>query len=187
MTYSESELQFEFDDQQWGNLLEFDKTKDFQNAQEALPSTKGVDFIGINKEDALVFIEVKNFRGHRIENKPRIEDGEDPLWMEVAQKMRDSISVIVGGSRNSTHQKETWTAYFDYLKSEEKTLHFVLWLEQDLPPTNFKAKKKWDRNEYSLRKRLKNSLRWLSSKVDIASMDNNPFPTSLNVNHLTIT
>jgi len=183
MTYTESELQFEFDDQQWDKLLAFDKTKDFQNAQESLPSTKGVDFIGINEGSALVFIEVKNFCGHRIENKPRIEKGEDPLWLEVAQKMRDAMSVIIGGTRNSTHQKEIWTTYFDYLKSESKSLHFILWFEQDLPLSNFKAKKKWDRNEYSLRKRLKKSLRWLSSKVDIASINNNPFPESLTVKH----
>lgn len=184
MIYSESDLQFEFDDQKWEDLIKFDETRDFKNTQEALPGTKGVDFVGISNRRTLVFLEIKNFRGHRIQNKPRIENDEDPLWMEVSHKMRDALSVVIGGARNSTNQKDVWVKYLNYLRNENKPLHLILWLEQDLPPSDYTAKKKWDRNEYTLRKRLKKGLRWLSPKVDIASINNNPFSDSLTVSYL---
>ncbi|MCF8245385.1 MAG: hypothetical protein K9J37_06260 [Saprospiraceae bacterium] len=177
----ESGLLFEFSDAHWSQLLFFDKTKDFQNAQEALPGTKGVDFTGILTDSALVFMEVKNFRGYRIENKPRIENGEDPLWLEVAQKMRDAVAVTIGGARNSAHLKDTWSSYLEYLRNENKAVQFILWLEQDLPPVEYKAKRKWEKTEIDLRRDLKRSLRWLTTKVDVASIQNNPFPQALTV------
>jgi hypothetical protein len=67
------------------------------------------------------------------------------------------------------------------LGNESKLIHFVLWLEQDLPPNNPAAKRKWEKNEVDNRRHLKRCLRWLTSKVDIASMQNNPFPDSLAV------
>ena len=56
MTYSESQLQFEFDDQHWEALLKFDKSRDFINAQEALPGAKGVDITGIKEKMRWYFL-----------------------------------------------------------------------------------------------------------------------------------
>ncbi len=183
-SFKESDLIFEFSDAAWSDVLEFDKTTDYQNAKNALPGTKGVDFTGILGNEALVFIEAKNFRGHRIKSKPRVENGEDPIWLEAAQKMRDSVSVVVGSARNSTHLKAVWQNYLEYLGYEHKFIHFVLWLEQDLPPNNAVAKRKWEKNEIDNRRHLKRCLRWLTNKVDIASIQNNPFPDSLTITYL---
>ncbi len=180
----ESDLIFDFSDAHWTHLLSFDKTKDYQNAQEALPGTKGVDFTGILENNALVFMEVKNFRGYRIETKPRIEGGDDPVWLEAAQKMRDAVSVSVGSARNSTNLKETWQRYLEFFSNENKFIHFVLWLEQDLPPLEFKAKRKSEKTEIELRRDLKRSLRWLTTRVDVANVRNNPFPQALTVSYL---
>jgi hypothetical protein len=184
MRYSESDLLFDFNENFWTALTKFDETKAFQNAQEAIPGTKGIDFVGIKENQSLVLFEIKNFRGYRIQNKPRIEAGEDPLWLKVAQKMRDSIAVTVGAARQSTNNLEDWKTYMEFLKNENKIIHFVLWLEEDLPPQSFKAKKKWEKQETFLRRRLKESLRWLSARVDVASISNNPFENSLTVNYL---
>ena len=179
----ESDLNFDFSDAHWTCLLQFDKTRDFQNAQEALSGTKGVDFTGILENQSLVFIEVKNFRGHRIETKPRIEGGDDPVWLEAAKKIRDSVSVVVGSARNSTHLKETWQRYLEIMGSEKRYIHFVLWLEQDLPAQASKAKRKSEKNEIELRRDLKKSLHWLTPRVDVANVQNNPFPQALTVTY----
>lgn len=184
MPFQESDLVFAFSDAAWSDVLEFDKTKDYQNAKHALPGTKGIDFTGVLGNQALVFIEAKNFRGHRIESKPRVENGEDPIWLEAAQKMRDSVSVVVGSARNSTHSKAVWQRYLAYFGEERKYIHFVLWLEQDLPPNNGAAKRKWEKNEVDNRRSLKKCLRWLTHKVDIASIQNNPFEGKLEVSYL---
>jgi hypothetical protein len=180
----ESDLNFDFNDAKWTNLLHFDKTTEYRNAQEALPGTKGVDFTGILENHSIVIMEVKNFRGHRIENKPRIEGGDDPVWLEAAKKIRDSVSVVVGSARNSTHLKETWQRYLEIMGSEKKYIHFVLWLEQDMPDQVSIAKPKSERNEIVLRRNLKKSLRWLTPRVDIANVQNNPFPQALTVTYL---
>jgi hypothetical protein len=180
----ENGLVFEFNDDHWTDLLHFDMTVDYKNAKDALPGTKGVDFTGVLGNQTLVFIEAKNFRGHRIESKPRVENGEDPIWLEAAQKMRDSVSVVVGSARNSTRLTEEWQRYLEFLQSKNKQLHFVLWLEQDQPTSSAKAIKKWERNEVDNRLHLKRCLRWLTKKVDIASIQNNPFPDSLTVTYL---
>ncbi|MCU0346322.1 MAG: hypothetical protein MUC59_05245 [Saprospiraceae bacterium] len=179
----ENGLVFEFNDDHWAGLLHFDLTNDYKHAKDALPGTKGVDFTGVLGNQTLVFIEAKNFRGHRIESKPRLENGEDPIWLEAAQKMRDSISVVVGSARNSTHLKVVWQRYLEYFGKENKYIHFVLWLEQDMPPNNASAKRKWEKNEIENRRSLKRCLRWLTNKVDIASIQNNPFPDSLAVSY----
>lgn len=181
--FLESGLLFEFSEAAWSNLLEFDKTKDFQNAKDALRGTKGVDFTGVLNNETLVFMEVKNFRGYRIENKPRLENGDDHIWLEAAQKMRDSVSVVVGSARNSTHSKTDWQRYTEFLSNEKKAIRFVLWVEQDMPPQKFKANRKWDRHEVDNRRDLKRCLGWLTKKVDIACIEDNPFPDALTVTY----
>ena len=182
MTHFESKLKFNFSEKDWSFLLKLDETKDFRKANRAIPGTKGVDFVGIYEEDSLVLIEVKNFRQHRIENKAKTEGRDGLLWLEIAQKIRDSFSVIVGGARNSTNKRIYWRNYLDFIRDEKKAVHLVLWLEQSLPPAQPKAQKKRGRSNTDLKRNLKKSLRWLSSKVDIASIENNPFPNSLTVN-----
>jgi hypothetical protein len=98
--------------------------------------------------------------------------------------MKDSLAVVVGGNRGATQNAEDWKAYFKYLGDEKKPIHFVLWLEEDLPPKNYKAKKKWGKDETYLKRRLKESLRWLSARVDVASISNNPFSDALTVTYL---
>ena len=182
MTFQESNLQFVFNDAKWAHLLEFDKETDFTQAQEAVPGTKGVDFSGILEKDKLVLIEVKNFRGHRIENKPRMVGGAAPLWLEVAQKMRDAIAVAVGAVRTSTYQAAAWKAYLEVLNHQKKQLHLVLWLEQDAPANRQQKYRSVEEEEF-FRRQLKRSLKWLTKRVDVVSISTNPFSNSLTVNY----
>ncbi len=85
MRFEESKLLFDFSDLSWNYLMQYDQETDFDKIQNAILGTKAVDFIGIFKENTLCIIEVKNFRGTRIQNKPRVEDGDEPLDLEVQQ------------------------------------------------------------------------------------------------------
>jgi hypothetical protein len=183
MVFLESNLQFDFSDEHWAHLLKFDETKDFKLVQESVPGTKGIDFSAIHKTNTLVLIEVKNFRGYRIENKPRMMGGENPLWLEVAIKMRDSVSIIVGSARSSTYQNADWAAYLEVLKNQKKQLQVVLWLEQDAPITRQQQYRSVSEEEI-FRRQFKRSLKWLTNKVEVIDKSAHPFVDSLSVSYL---
>ncbi len=183
MIFDEEKLRFDFLENKWSSLLHFDKTAFYQKAKNAIDPTKAVDFLGIYQKSTLVFVEVKDFRGHRIETKPRMEGKKDPLWLEVSKKVRDSIPVIVGAARNSSTNTDDWKACSRFLQDEKKIIHIVLWLEQDLPPNTFKSRKKREMDELFQLRKMKNSLEWLTTKIEIASIHANPFPDSLTVTY----
>jgi hypothetical protein len=184
MILEESRLRFNFDDTRWSHLLKYDESKDYKNLCEAIEDTKAVDFIGILNREVLSLIEVKNFRGYRIENIPRSSE----LDLEIAQKVRDTLAGIVGGARNSTHHKEIWKNYLQFLKDENRTLHIVLWLEEDTPPrlSPEKSKRQAIAKGGTINARLKKRLSWLNAKVIVANhqLANNPYQDSLTVEFL---
>lgn len=163
--FEESQLKFEFDDEQWSCLIRYDQTRDYQNICNSISGTKGVDFIGLFKESELFLFEIKNYRGHRIESKPKIE----VLDQEVAQKVRDTIAGIVGGARNSTNQKEDWERILSILKDDNQSLKFILWIEEDKPP----RKSPTPRN-IIINNKLKRKLSWLKPRIFTANRDDNP-------------
>lgn len=183
MIFDEEKLRFDFSESKWASVLHFDKTTFYQKAKNAIDPTKAVDFLGIYQKSTLVFVEVKDFRGHRIETKPRVEGKEDPLWLEVSKKVRDSIPVIVGAARNSSTDTDVWKTCSRFLHDGKKVIHIVLWLEHDLPPNTFKSRKNWQMDElYQLRK-MKKSLEWLTTKIEVACIEENPFPGALTVTY----
>lgn len=181
MQFEESRLTFDFDDEAWSYLLKYDESKDYKNLQESIEDTKAVDFTGVLHKETLALIEVKNFRGYRIENIPRIPE----LDLEIAQKVRDTLAGIVGGARNSTNLPETWQNYLSYLQNGHKSVHVVLWLEEDLPPQlpNEKQQKRMQARGGSINSRLKRRLGWLNAKIIVANhaIENNPYADSLKV------
>ncbi|HFA51918.1 MAG TPA: hypothetical protein ENJ95_23120 [Bacteroidetes bacterium] len=184
ITFKESGLKFEFDTGHWSALMQYDEQKDYKNLNEAIEGTKAVDFIGIWDEKKLVIIEVKNFRGHRIENLQRvIPKGHDPLAVEFAKKIRDTMPGIIGGARNSTHSKEKWKEYLKILADENYQVHAVLWLEEDPPPDSFPDRKQIIMQS-TFRKNLKKGLSWLTSRVEVVNINSNPYPNTLTVNYL---
>ena len=97
-------LRFRFHDT-WV-AIKYDDHGDYNERIERLPETKAVDFVAVLDQRSLYFIEAKDFRGHRIENRDRVHDGE--LAIEVAQKVRDTIAGIVAAHhRGST---EEWSS-----------------------------------------------------------------------------
>ena len=185
--FIESGICFSFEASKWTHLIQYDAQTDYRKIQQAIEKTKAVDFIGILDKSILSFIEVKNFKGRRIENKSRIENGEEPLELEVAQKVRDTLAGITGAIRHSTHLKDHFEIYQQYLSNLKKDIHVVLWLEEDnhphpLPVRNKRAKALGG----SLTIRLRQKLIWLTPHVMITDNMDNLYSNTLTVQFLPI-
>ena len=99
----ENRLAFKFDDS-W-SILKYDSHACYRNGIERLKGTirdkngdeehhrtKALDVVAVQSK-RLVLMEIKDFRGHRIETKHRL--GSD-LALETAIKTRDSVAGLVG-------------------------------------------------------------------------------------------
>ena len=183
MTFTESELLFDFSDKTWSYLMQYDEESDFFKIRDAVKGTKAVDFIGVFDEKNLAIIDVKNFRGYRIENKSRLENGEDSLDMEVAKKVRDTIAGIAGAAINSTHKADYWQKYLSFFQ-HKKRIEVILWLEEDQDPRPIALQQKRSKSRGgTLTQRLKNNLKWLTPYVQVVSIQENHLK-NVEVNYL---
>jgi hypothetical protein len=140
-------------------------------------------------DKALYFIEVKDFRGHRIENKDRLLKGklpecqliegechlikgELPLAIELAQKVRDSVVCIIGAYHSSSFPAH-WAPYAKFLCHKNKEIKVILWLERDLPSHPSLIKKT---RAFLKANVFKQKLRWLTSQVRVESIDDQRLP-----------
>lgn len=168
-TFDEQYLRFEFDDE-W-QVTKYDSHRDYQKIQEQT-GAKGVDFVGLTPTDGdrLYLVEVKDFRGYRIENKRRVKDSQ--LALEVAQKVRDTLAGIVGAYRASS-EPEVWQAYARYLANAAPPLYVVLWLEEDLSHT---PQERSRQKKSILGNQLKQRLKWLTTRVLVESISSSQLP-----------
>lgn len=164
--FTEGNLSFMFDDSYY-QIFQFDKHIDYLKASNALQQTKGVDFLGIHNGTALYFLEVKNFRGARIQNKKRLEAGE--LTTEVGHKVRDSVACMIGANHTSSDSQH-WHPYLQLLFNQKTPIWVILWLETDVVSWSNKQKV----NYQTLRSDLKRKLRWLTTKVDVCNQNHPP-------------
>ena len=161
ITIVEKLLRFRFDDT-WV-VIKYDDHRDYVERIRHLPETKGVDFVAVLDERLLYFIEAKDFRGHRIENRARVKDGE--LAIEVAQKVRDTIAGIVAAHhRGST---EEWSRFIECLTNSVNPVRVLLWLEDDLPPG---PRGRRHNHASVVTDRLKQHLSWLTPRVFVAGL-----------------
>lgn len=125
-TFDEGFLKFVFDDG-WA-VVKYDEHPDYRERIRNLPETKAVDFAAIGPGNALFLIEVKDFRGHRIENRHRLRD--DDLAIEVAQKVRDTIAGIIAAHHRGNVAE--WERFARRLLSLDPPVRVLLWLEEDV-------------------------------------------------------
>ena len=168
-TISESRLEFCFSDA-W-RVIKFDECPEYQRlAQESgkqnLPGTKGVDFVGIWNE-MLYFIEVKDFRTYRIENRPKLEAGT--LAVELGQKVHSSIACLIGFYRTSP-TPELWSPFAHLLCTSTRRIKVVLWLEHELPVHPVMQRKAL--NSLHI-KNFKPRLQWITPYVFISNQETN--------------
>lgn len=136
------------------DVVKYDDHSVYHEGIKCLQGTKAVDILGERGGD-LYFIEIKDFRGHRIENRARLRDGD--LAVEVALKVRDTLAGLVGAARTRTSESwRSWAA--SVLKSTPKVL---LWLEQDRAESDDRGRGR----PLTLKDRLDQNLRWLHPHV----------------------
>ncbi len=136
----------------------------YRNSVSKLPETKAVDFVGIsNHHGDSCLIEVKDFRGYRIQNKKRL--ATDELAREVAFKVRDSAAGFVGAKRNYPHIGVLHSVA-DNLVNPEKDVRVVLWLEDDTAIND----RSWKAELATLTDRIKSYRRWFTTKVLVVGL-----------------
>lgn len=163
-TFDEGDLRFAFGSS-W-HVIKYDAHRDYQKI-ERLDGTKAMDFVAVRhvRPETLYLIEVKDFRGHRIENKARISDGE--LAMEVGQKVRDTLAGIIGGFHGGNDGD--WKPVMERLMASDHPIKVILWLEEDAPaPSRPAGRGKQQRSV--IIDDLKKRLRWLTTRVFVANL-----------------
>ena len=158
---------FEFGDQ-WSTAFKYDDTPFYrkeairlQGDIDGVPqSTKAVDVVGLHGASGLLLLEAKDFRGHRIANKHRIERA---VALEVAVKVRDTIAALVGASRKPVDEFPSEVLFAALQRGREVTV--VLWLEDDTFRNAERAKLRLS----ALTGVLKSNLAWLNVKVFVLS------------------
>jgi hypothetical protein len=161
--FMEGRLEFRFGDG-W-TVEKYDGHPDYRNGIQKLQGSNAVDFAGL-RDASIYFIEVKDFRGYRIENKQRMSDGA--LAQEVAEKVRDSIAGIIGASHVSG-QCNTWVPFVSAFAKRKVEIRVVLWLEEDRYTPSPVMHKRRQTGASVLMQLLKNSTRWLTSHVLVVS------------------
>lgn len=156
--FEESNLRFEFDNQY--NIIKSDSDVNIVNAKKFLQGTKDTDFLGFYSNDVIFFMEVKNFRGVHHEDI-------EVLTNEVAQKLRDTVAIIAGASRNSTNDNIFWKSLHKKIGKNDIEIRYIFWLEEDVMFNNPRAKSRL----HTITAKLKNKCKWLTTKVFVQSIN----------------
>ena len=166
-THDEKRLRFTFD-AEW-RVLKWDDHPAFIDGLQHMDGTKAVDFVGLHR-DGVWFIEVKDFRGHRIENKGRLRTLD--LAREVACKVRDTLAALIWACNRAPLDDGGLGAYVKPAVLRSDKVPVVLWLEEDRPDPALRA---------AVTDAIKRELVWLNVKVTLSSwaeMTRRPFPGS---------
>ena len=97
------------------------------NATKIVPqATRAVDIIGLHQQDGVLLLEAKDFRGHRIENRNRLQG---QVILEVALKTRDTVAGLVGAARSAVTEFPSGDLLAALQAGRNVTV--VLWIEDD--------------------------------------------------------
>lgn len=182
----ESGLQFAFSDD--SNVVKFDDTPYYRKFFNALPNSKGVDFISV-KDDSIAFIEVKNCSGDEGNNRWRIfpnnqkkdtshttvdVEGRESLDIEVPKKVAMTFAALVGvksfgENKPSLDELKEIVANVlgGALADDTKKKYVILVLEGNFG--GMTRTKKMIMSE--LQRSMNTKMRWLNCKVSVVDSD----------------
>lgn len=126
--------------------------------------TKAVDFVGVLDDEVLYLLEVKDFRGHRIENQRR---QESELALEIGLKVRDTLAGLTAAVASGA--EGPWIK--DCLRAISAQKHapvVVAWIAEDAVTPSEPQSKRKIREDVRL-KQLKQRLSWFTRRVWVAS------------------
>lgn len=171
-------------------VVKFDDTAFYRKLFNAMPDSKGVDFIA-NTKEYIAFIEVKNCTGDEGNCRWRIApdnakketthtqvniEGRDSLDIEVAQKTAMTLAALVGArsfgerSQNTAELKEIQKAIFaDNFTGNKKKKLVILFLEGNFG-SRTRTKKMIMQN---LQRSMNTKLKWFDCRVSV--VDSNTY------------
>ncbi|MBI4662618.1 MAG: hypothetical protein HY735_27715 [Verrucomicrobia bacterium] len=169
MILEEQFQRFTFDDT-W-TVFRYDCAESgYFGVRDGVPGSRACDFAGVRSATGYL-IEVKDFRGYRIQTKARMADGE--LAVEVAQKVRDTLAGIVSGVRRSDTERPWTEMLIHRLGQPQGQVVIVLALEDDTAADG----RRWKQRLSTLTNELKAKLHWLRARVSVVSPQT--FPGSM--------
>jgi hypothetical protein len=163
----EDRLELTFPDD-W-TVIKYDEDSAFLNGLRRLQGSKAVDVIALAPRGPLFLIEIKDFRGHAIENRGRLRG---PLFrVEIPEKVRDTVAGVIGAfrMRGGDSPSRLWPVV-NHLSAAERHVVVLAWIEEDHegPLDRQKARAS------SYMKELGPPVRWLTQHVKVASTLLNP-------------
>lgn len=167
----EGRIRFDFSDTRW-QVEKWDASRIYvdgirelngtltEGGEERREGTKAVDILGLLDGKALYLFEVKDFRGHRIENRKR---QLSELGLEIGLKVRDTLAGLVGAyTRRAT---PPWVEpCARALLARKEPVRVVAWIVDDPPrPTEPHGKRAaWGSTRDA---EIARRLAWLSPRV----------------------
>lgn len=195
MVIEESGLKFEFSAD--CRSIKFDDTEFYRQQYNKLPSAKGVDIIS-DRNDRILFIEVKNCTGHESENMwrtsvdnskvssapqgLRVED-RDSLDIEVAKKVASTITCLYGAwtkaerTPKAMRLSEFWQGMETIkIPKDKKRIEIILFLEGEFG-VNAPVSRTKRMIMKSIRDSISKKLDWLNCIVSV--VDSNTYNPNL--------
>ena len=123
-------------------------------------ATRAVDVVGLHQDNGLLLLEAKDFRGHRIENKNRLQG---QIILEVSLKVRDTVAGLLGAARRDVD--EFLSAELSLAMQGGRAVTVVLWIEDD----TFQDEQKTKAALNQLNGLLKAKLSWLNVRTLVQS------------------
>jgi hypothetical protein len=152
----EKRLRFSFDDD-W-RVVRWDRHPAYTDGIRALPGTKAVDFVAVHRGEPH-FIEVTDFREHRIETKQQLASGD--LVDEVASKVRDTLAGLIWACGRAPLDERHLASFVGPLVYRSRKVPVIVWLEEDRLPDGAELD--------VLQVAIKKKLLWLNAKVLVTS------------------
>jgi hypothetical protein len=164
----EKPWRFEFDDETafWKWVLYADTNSDFLKVKKAVRGTKSSDFIGIylanNRNDA-VSIEIKYYA-----DELNLPEADNQIMEALAQKVRDTMACMLGGSRNSTHYRANYVEWIEAAQNSNARLYTAFFVD---------FLKSWSVNKTKTTqgiflRTLKQKLSWLTGNIILMDSSN---------------
>lgn len=190
MIECESNLVFDFDDAY--TVSKFDDTDFYRNKFNAMPRSKAVDFLAVDRKK-YVFIEVKNCVGNESINRWRIDKNNrkrdtasttadrsdrDSLDIEMAEKVTMTIAALFGAfTRPTPHacsdacESVAASLFSDAVRNGEREIFVILLLDGEFGCHS----RKDNMIRETLQKSIKKKLKWL--KCTVLVTDSKQFST----------
>jgi hypothetical protein len=151
-TIQEGFLEFTFD-ATWSQAFKWDEATEYVDGLQTRQGTRAVDIVGVRNADELWLIEIKDLRGHRIEDRNRRTESFDEI---TRTKVRDTIAGILWAVQRFKPDRclQLGRVVRARKAAGSGSILVVLWCEgiDEASADAFTAK-------------LKEALRWLDAKV----------------------